>query len=382
MLITKELFNSYLDCGQKAFLKLTKQKEEKSLYKSLHEGLVQILLKQYQHNLTRKHNIISLSNRFPLILNDTDYDFDYLFNVIISSTKYSGKIDALKRSGVKKNEAHFSLIPILVITTPKISKKHRIKLAFMAMMVNTLQTSRPSYGEIVCGKNLNTRKINISPYFALVENLIEKIYKISSNPPSFCYCKHCPICEYYYHCIQILNSNNHLSLLKGITDSEIKRMNEKGIFDINQLSYTYHPRKYKKTTNKSKRHNFALQALSIRENKIYVRERPEIPDANTIIYLDVEGDPDRKFYYLIGLIIITKGKRQKLSFWVDTEEKTQSIVDKFLDTLEKYDDFKIFHYGNYEKKFLEYLYINSKNRKSLIKKLIHRSVNILSYIYA
>jgi hypothetical protein len=44
-----------------------------------------------------------------------------------------------------------------------------------------------------------------------------------------------------------------------------------------------------------------LRALTIRENKIHVVDLLDPKLDGTPVYLDVEGLPDRDFYYLIGI---------------------------------------------------------------------------------
>jgi len=371
-----------LVCEQKAFFKLSGQIGVKSPFESFHEELVQMLKIKYQRNIETRHNVKNLSKRVPFVIKESNLTYDFLFDVSITSPQYTGKIHALKRLRKNSDTNYFTFIPILIVTTPKISKQHRLIIAFSALLIQTLQVGCPSHGEIVCGEKLKTIKISLTNYLLQVKELVAKINILASHQPSPVLCKHCQICEFHHQCMDTLKRSDHLSLFKGMKPTEMKRLNDRGIFTINQLSYTYRPRRYRKIKPKTKRHRFALQALAIRENKIYVRERPEIPAAMVKIYLDVEGDPDRRFYYLIGLIITTEETRKKYSFWIDSENKKQAIIDEFLDTVEKYDEYRIYHYGSYEKKFLEYLYRKSKNRKTLLKTLIRRSVNILSHVYA
>ena len=102
---------------------------------------------------------------------------------------------------------------------------------------------------------------------------------------------------------------NFLSILdikdeiEEIIDFSIK-LKKKGIFTITQLSYTFRPRKRRKKIRKSPvKFNASLQALAIRKDKIYIAQKPDIPQKATLIYLDIEGIPNRNFYYLIGLLI-------------------------------------------------------------------------------
>ena len=77
-----------------------------------------------------------------------------------------------------------------------------------------------------------------------------------------------------------------LSLLQGLSEKEIRKYNKRGILTVTQLSCTFRPHKRnKRSKQKSQLHNPALQALAIRDKKIYVLGTPELPCASTQIYL-------------------------------------------------------------------------------------------------
>ena len=102
-----------------------------------------------------------------------------------------------------------------------------------------------------------------------------------------------------------------------------------------------------------KRHLHALQALAVRDKKVYVVRAPEIPAKTTRVYLDVEGIPDRDFYYLVGVVVETDGQCSAHSFWADDETEEQAIWVKLLDLLRVLGDCTLFHYGAYEKAYIK-----------------------------
>ena len=104
MLISNEIFYSYLVCEQKAFFKLSGQIGVKSTYESLYEKLMQMLISKYQRNLETHNNIVIMSKKDEFVINELDLTCDFLFDVNISSSKYTGNIHALKI--VRKNSRH------------------------------------------------------------------------------------------------------------------------------------------------------------------------------------------------------------------------------------------------------------------------------------
>ena len=93
-------------------------------------------------------------------------------------------------------------------------------------------------------------------------------------------------------------------MLRGLSAKEITRYHKRGIFTVTQLSCTFRPRKRRKTSpHKPPLHQAALQALAIRDQKIHVYGTPQLPVCATRIYFDLEGDPDRRFVYLLGMVV-------------------------------------------------------------------------------
>ena len=126
-----------------------------------------------------------------------------------------------------------------------------------------------------------------------------------------------------------------LSLLSNMPEKERTRLHRKGIFTVTQLSYTFRPRRRpKKLCDKREKYHHSLKALAIREKKIHIVGNPELKLEGTPVYLDVEGLPDRDFYYLIGLRIGNRESAIQHSLWADNVEDEGKIWRDFLTILE------------------------------------------------
>jgi len=89
-----------------------------------------------------------------------------------------------------------------------------------------------------------------------------------------------------------------------MAEKERTDFNSKGIFTVTQLSHTFRSRRRPKgLRDKRERYHHSLKALAIREKKIHIVGSPEMKIEGTPVYIDVEGLPDRDFYYLIGVRI-------------------------------------------------------------------------------
>ena len=94
--------------------------------------------------------------------------------------------------------------------------------------------------------------------------------------------------------------------------------------------------------------------------------------------------PDQDFYYLIGLLVTEGDTTKAFAFWADEQKEEEKIWHEFLETLQSYSEFTLFHYGSYEIKFIERMSKKyaSAEHQAILQKIASRRVNILALIYA
>ena len=136
--------------------------------------------------------------------------------------------------------------------------------------------------------------------------------------------------------------------------------------------------------DKREKYHHSLKALAVREKKIHIVGRQEPKIDGIPVYLDVEGLPDRDFYYLIGVRIGSGDSAVNHSLWADTAADEGRIWLEFLAILETLEKPVLIHYGSYETAFLKRM--SERHGRppeiSLAAKTIGAAVNLLSVIYA
>ena len=139
-----------------------------------------------------------------------------------------------------------------------------------------------------------------------------------------------------------------------MSEKERKKLHGKGIFTVTQLSYTFRPRRRGRDfRGRQEKFHHSLRALAIREKKIHAVDLLAPQLDGTPVYLDVEGLPDRDFYYLIGIRVGTGDDAVQHSFWADDENAEKRIWNEFLDVLSAIANPRIIHFGSYETLFLK-----------------------------
>ena len=154
----------------------------------------------------------------------------------------------------------------------------------------------------------------------------------SHSPPDLVLNRHCVECEFRDRCRQKAIEQDDLSLLSNMTEKERRKFNSKGIFTVKQLSYTFRARRRpKRLSGKREKYHHSLKALAIRERKIHIVGSPELKIEGTPVYLDVEGIPDREFYYLIGIRVKIAEQVIQHSLWADSVDEEKRIWIDFLE---------------------------------------------------
>jgi len=303
------------------------------------------------------------------------------------SQNLESSIHAIERIPSEGRGKPAQFIPIRFIFTNKLSRDDKLLLAFDALTLSKLLDHDVGLGKIIHGDNQATLKVKTSALAVEVRKLSGKITTLlsSSAPPDLVLNRHCTECEFQARCRQKAIEKDDLSLLSGMTEKERKKLNSKGISTVAQLSYTFRPRRRpKRLAGKREKYHHSLKALAIRQRKIHIVGSPELTIQGVPVYFDVEGLPDRDFYYLIGLRVKTAKGIVQHSLWADSADEERRIWGDFLDVLSGIETPVLIHYGSYETIFLRRMCerYGGPSEGSVAAKALASPLNLLSYLFA
>ena len=307
--------------------------------------------------------------------------------VTSAATIVESRLHAVERIPSESRGKAARFIPIRFIFTNKLGKDDKLLLAFDAFVLSEVLGREGRLGKIIHGDDHATLKVKTSALANEVRKLIDKIAALLSSPapPDLVLNRHCAECEFQARCRKIAVEKDDLSLLAGMSAKERQKLRSKGIFTVTQLSYTFRPRRRpKRQRDKREKYHHSLKALAIREKKIHIVGSPELKIEGTPVYLDVEGLPDRDFYYLIGVRIGHGESAVQHSLWADTVEDEGKIWRDFLGILEAVEKPVLIHYGSYETIFSKKMAARhgSPQAESVAAKAIASALNLVSVMFA
>jgi predicted RecB family nuclease len=293
------------------------------------------------------------------------------------------RLPALERVDGKAGKRE-GYVPIRLVSREKLNASDRLCLAFDALAVSQDLAHLPHIGKLIHGRDYRTVTVHLDPWIKRARRSVSAIRKYESPniPPPLMLNRHCGECEFQERCRKLAVDHDDLSLLANLSEKEWKKQHDKGIFTVTQLSFTFRPRR--RVTSLPGHHQHALKALAIRTNKIHVLGSLK-PDSAPVtpVYIDVEGDPDRDFYYLIGLRLSQDGSTIQHSFWADDPASERTIWRDCLRVLRSIENPTLVHYGSYETVFFKRMRDRYGDcTPAIVGTLIAKAINLVSIIYA
>ena len=386
MVVSASLFEAYLECSTKCWLRAHAEPSAGNAYaewaclrnENFHANGLQRLLTMFPESDRAIAPSISTDAK--------NAAWRVAIDVRFRTSGLETRLRAVERAHSKGRGTPAHLIPYRFQFANKVVKNDKLLLAFDALQFSAAFGREVSLGKIIHGDSYATLKVRLSPLTTEVRKRMTEVTALlaDNSPPELVLNKHCGQCEFQARFRKKAMEKDELSLLSGISEKERKKLHGKGIFTVTQLSYTFRPRRrHRKVQGEQEKFHHSLRALAIRENKIHAVDILDPKLDGTPVYLDVEGLPDRDFYYLIGIRVETGGAVQH-SFWADNEDEEKLIWREFLDALSRIPDPRLVHFGSYETVFLKRMrQRHGEPPKGLTAdNAIEHAVNLLSLIFA
>ena len=382
--ITRDIIEAYIACKTKAHLKLTGQHGIVSDYEGFLLQTRQGVQEQAISKIVEMNPDNEVVRGITLTAAALRSGPSFVLDAILEDDLMRLRYDGLKRVDEPSKLGNFRYVPILFHGARKVGKEQRLLLELYGLALSRLQGQIPTSGYVWHGKECTTTRVRLGGDLRKTERLLREVKELvgAESPPRLILNNHCQVCEFRQRCHDEAVREDNISLLRGMGEKEVKSYARKGIFTVTQLAHTFRPRRKGKrqVQRRNKRHH-ALQALALRDKRIYIFGTPELQTSPVRIYLDVEGDPDEGYVYLIGIIVVQGNSERKHSFWADGKDQEGRILEEFLAEVSKYENFLVFCYGSYERVFLQRMLKQAK-RKDHVDKVLKALVNALSMIYS
>ena len=387
MIVSSQLFEAYIECATKCWLYSRAEPAAGNVYaewaRAQNEAYRQDALKELLAVLPEGGR----ARGPPISKSSKDATWRIAIDVPLRANELESRLHAVERIASEGRGSTTQFMPYRFEFANKLTRQHKLLVAFDALLLSEAVGRAVTLGKIVHGDSHATLKVKTPAFAAEVRKRIKEIAALlaGNSTPDLVLNRHCSQCEFKTRCNTQAREKDELSLLSGISEKDHKRLRSKGIFTVTQLSYTFRPRRRRRESRgKQEKHHHSLRALAIRENKIHAVGISDLKLKGTPVFLDVEGLPDRDFYYLIGIRVQAVEGSIQHSFWADDAKGEKLMWNDFLGVLSKIKDPHLIQYGSYETTFLKRMCQRHGGppEGSHAATAFDRTTNLLSFIYA
>jgi predicted RecB family nuclease len=382
--ITLDDFQNLLHCKLKAYLKVKSQCGVGSDYEAMLKEVKRRVLRKAIEKISDTYGANNIKVGISINRNTLASGVAFVLDAELVNQHYAIHFDALRRVDGRSSLGNFHYIPVMFAEPRRVRQSQRLLLEVLALLLSSLQGKTPRMGVVYHGPECKTTTVRFPARLVRAEALRDEMAWLvaSEAPPKRVLNKHCAVCEFRESCYGQAIQEDNLSLIRGIGDKEIIRYNRKGILTLTQLAHTFRPRRDTNQPNRLQNCRYhALHAMAIRDQKIYILGKPQISRSSVQMYLDMEGNPDEGFIYLIGVIICDGEHEERYSFWADNATQEQKIFDELFLLIARFQDPVIYVYGSYERVALKRAR-NHTDHTDCADKVLDALVNVLSIIYA
>jgi predicted RecB family nuclease len=271
MKINNTVFLSYLRCPYKAGLLLGNQTACPTDYQILMADLAHRYKSSAQAAISRGVPDVVTSPDLAAVPSILEDGPSLILDVTIETGAFNFHFDALKRCSAARSRAP-QYEPVLFHHEDTLPASQQLLLAFGGYVLERVQGHYPTAGIIVHGPQYSLRSVCLTSKYPRVELAAAALTTIATKDEQMPLLlnNYCSTCEFQSNCRAEAKKQDNLTLLNRMTGKAVKQYARKGIFTVTQLSYTFHPRRQSKRAKIHGRpHSFALQALAIRDQKIY-----------------------------------------------------------------------------------------------------------------
>jgi uncharacterized membrane-anchored protein len=234
MVVNNEILTALIHCNYKAYLKGQNFQSSKSDFEIVINELREI---QKQNYFAK--NLVNQEFKNQLFNDKNHYELNQIY---IDTTFKNDKIN------IKVDGFYFvenKILPILISPLEKVTKIDRLTIALQSHFIQGEFKLKIDSAKIVFGKQLKETKLKLPTFQKEIRQILSSIKKIENavHSPAFYKNTHCQVCEFSKDCLEKLRERDDLSLLGNLKEKEIEQKNNRGVFSVKQLSYTFRPKK-------------------------------------------------------------------------------------------------------------------------------------------
>ncbi len=398
MLINAELLLQYQRCKRRPFLDIHGDKSQR-------DAPNELLGKLQQDKITHQ-----LSNLAELTYHQPDYSYgnwergekatlelmqrgvEYIYKGALLAS-YSEKYTLVSRPDLlikQPGQSHFGdwmYVPASIELGKRPKQEYQVVAAFHAQVLATIQGVIPETALLILRTKDTSYAVDLFKWTPQMQQILEEflgVLELSNPPEVFISRQKCNLCHWYTQCYAIAQTQQHLSLLPGVTPIRYTQLQALDITSLESLANT-NPAILENLVGFDREiaPKLVVQAQSVLQKRPLILPYP-LPKENITftapieLYFDIEAQPDLDLNYLLGVLVVDRltNTEQFYSFLADKPEDEELVWQQFLNLVWQYPQAPIYHFCVYEFDTVKRLAKLYNTPNSSVRPVLNRFVDI------
>jgi uncharacterized protein len=275
---------------------------------------------------------------------------------VLKSGDRMGIVDLLEKKDGASSLGDFHYEPIEIKTAHSVKASYRLQLAFYADLLAEAQGRWPERAHVILHDGAR-ESFALAGVRDTYENvLVALIDAAAGTEPPIHICSSCSECPWDSACLTRAEARGDVSLIYGLHRRAATALRERGIDTYGALA-ELDPAELASWTNTTP----AAARRLVSQARVLVSKEPawhgasSLPETETELFFDIEGDPEHDVMYLFGVLVRHGGTEEYRAFVAEQPSGEGKAFRQLIECLESHPDATIYHYHHYERSALRTL---------------------------
>ncbi|HEY9800980.1 MAG TPA: TM0106 family RecB-like putative nuclease [Leptolyngbyaceae cyanobacterium] len=270
-------------------------------------------------------------------------------------------------------------------------QEYQVVTAYHAQVLAKVQGVKPQTAWLMLRGKETPYAVDLCRWIPQMQGILQEFIQALESeaaPEVFIARQKCNLCLWYSQCYAIAQSQQHLSLLPGVSPIRYTQLQTLDITSLESLANTS-PTILENLVgfDGEVAAKLVVQAQSVLQKQPLILPFPP-PKGNLTfnssieLYFDIEAQPDLNLDYLLGVLVVNKqtNTEQFYAFVAEKPEEEELIWRQFLELVWRYPEAPIYHFCVYELDTVKRLAKLYRTPYASVSPVLHRFVDIYEHL--
>lgn len=271
--------------------------------------------------------------------------------------------------------------------------EYQIVAAFHAQVLAAVQGAEPDTAWLLL-RRVEAYAVDLAKSVPQMQRILEECIQALESPQApevFISRQRCSLCRWFTQCYATAKSQQHLSLLPGVTPNRYSYLQALNLVTLESLANTsLSELETLPGFGREGAQQLVLQAQSVVQNRPILlpsanaqgEKNDLISTAPVELYFDIEAEPELNLDYLLGVLVVDHQAKTETfhSLLAERPEEEKLIWQQFLDLVWQYPLAPIFHFCSYEVDTVKRLAKLYNTPREQVRPLLERFVDVYEQV--